>query len=207
MPLITLPRPSCAVAAHLVGGCLLFASAYGQQAPAPEGAADYRLDPAHTRVHWEVMHFGTSTTRGRFDDVNGSLRRDASGRGSVSIVVGIASVDTGVKPLDAVLRGSYLDAAEFPQAYFVAEGWRWQPDAALDVAGELTLHGVSRPLRLRAGQLRCAPQPPTGREVCGADLQAEFKRSDFGIHDGQPFVGDRVRLVIQVEAVREPPPR
>lgn len=201
MPLITLPPRSCI--ALLVGGHLLCAQAQAPQA----SAADYRLDPAHTRVHWEVMHFGTSTTRGRFDDVRGSLRREASGTGSVSIVVGAASVSTGVPPLDGVLRGAYLDTAEFPQAYFVAEGWRWRVDAPLEVSGELTLHGVSRPLRLRAPALRCAPQPPTGREVCGADLEADIKRSDFGIHDGLPFVGDRVRLVIQVEAVLDAPPR
>jgi polyisoprenoid-binding protein YceI len=164
---------------------------------------EYRLDPAHTRVHWEVSHFGTSTSRGRFDDIRGSLSLDTSGTGSVSIVVAPASVNTGVPPLDGVLRRSYLATEQFPQAYFVANGWRWKADAPLDVTGELTLHGVSQPLRLRAATLRCQPHPMLGREVCGADLEGELVRSDFAITDGLPFIGDRVRLLIQVEALRE----
>lgn len=165
----------------------------------------YLLDPAHTRVHWEVTHFGTSTSRGRFDDISGSLDLDAAaGTGEVSIAVRTASVDTGVAPLDGVLRRSYLASDAHPVAYFVARGWRWQRDAPLEVRGEFTLRGVSLPLSLKAAQLRCYPHPMLKREVCGADLAATLRRSDFGMTDGLPFIGDHVRLVIQVEAIRQP---
>ncbi|MBX3622991.1 MAG: YceI family protein [Rhizobacter sp.] len=183
-----------------VGGCLLLLGA----ASAAAQPRAYALDPAHTHVHWEVRHFGTSTSRGRFDDVQGSLSLDnAAGTGEVSIVVGTASVNTGVAPLDGVLRRDYLAAAAHPQAYFVASGWHWKADAPLQVHGELTLHGVSRPVVLRSPQLHCYPHPQLQREVCGADLEGELQRSDFGITDGLPFIADRVRLVIQVEAIRQ----
>jgi polyisoprenoid-binding protein YceI len=207
MPLITLPRASCTAVhracllACAVGGCLLPA-----QAQNTRGAADvaYLIDPAHTRVHWEVMHFGTSTSRGRFDDIGGNLRlNETDGTGEVSITVHTSSVNTGVLPLDGVLRRSYLASDAHPQAYFVATGWRWQADAALELRGELTLNGVSHPLVLRAPLLRCQTHPQLQRRVCGADLRGELRRSDHGITDGLPFIGDAVRLVVQVEAIRD----
>lgn len=182
-----------------VGVCLLALHAFAAQAQ----NVTYALDASHTRVHWEVSHFGTSTSRGRFDDITGHLQLNAStGLGEVSISLATASVNTGVAPLNSVLRGSYLASTEHPQAYFVASGWRWKVGAPLEVRGELTLRGVSRPLQLRAPRLTCSTHPVLQREVCGADLEAEFQRSDFGVTDGLPFIGDRVRLVIQVEAIR-----
>jgi polyisoprenoid-binding protein YceI len=205
MPLITL---TCGLRALVrtcaqASVCLL---ALGTSAVHAQNVT-YALDASHTRVHWEVTHFGTSTARGRFDDISGSLSLNATaGTGEVSIRIGTASVNTGVAPLNSVLRGSYLASAEHPQAYFVASGWRWKAGAPLEVRGEFTLHGVSRPLTLSAPLLNCYTHPVLQREVCGADLAAEFRRSDFGITDGLPFIGDRVRLVIQAEAVRTEAP-
>lgn len=187
--------------AFVVGGCLLSChapTAWAQAHP-------YLLDPGHTRVHWEVTHFGTSTSRGRFDDLSGSLELDAAaGTGEVSIAVRTASVNTGVPPLDAVMRRSYLASDAHPVAYFVARQWRWQREAPLDVRGEFTLRGVSLPLSLHAPRLHCYVHPQLQREVCGADLTATLRRSDYGMTDGLPFIGDTVRLVIQVEAIRQP---
>jgi polyisoprenoid-binding protein YceI len=209
MPLVTQMRAFFAVVRHPiamhvgVGVCLLSL----QLSTASAQGVDYALDPAHTRVHWEVSHFGTSTSRGRFGDIRGSVTLDArTGTGEVSIALHTASVDTGVAPLDAVLRRSYLASEQHPLAYFVASGWRWKRDAPLEVPGELTLLGVSRPLRLQASALRCHTHPLLQREVCGADLQAQLVRSEFGITDGLPFIGDTVRLQIQVEAIRQAPP-
>lgn len=203
MPLVTLTRCFC-IAMHRiapVGACLLSGLAPALHAqPAP-----YVLDPGHTRVHWEVTHFGTSTSRGRFDDITGSLELDASaGTGEVSIAVRTASVDTGVPALDGVLRRSYLVSDAHPVAYFVARNWRWQRDAPLELRGELTLRGVSLPLGLRAPRLSCHRHPVLQREACGADLAATLRCSDFGMTDGLPFIGDTVHLVIQVEAIRQP---
>lgn len=202
MPSVTLVTRFCTdvrICAR-VGGCLLLLHAVAAQAQ----TVTYALDAAHTRVHWEVLHFGTSTSRGRFDDTSGSLQLNpGTGTGEVSISVATTSVNTGVAPLDSVLRGSYLASVEHPQAYFVASGWRWKAGAPLEVRGELTLRGVSRPLVLRAQRLHCDTHPMLKREVCGADLQGELRRSDFGITDGLPFIGDSVRLLIQVEAIRQ----
>lgn len=164
----------------------------------------FDLDPDHTRVHWEVMHFGTSTSRGRFDAIEGVLRMDrAAQQGEVSITVGTASVNTGVLPLDGVLRGEHYFASDaHPLAHFVSRRFRFEGDRLVGLDGELTLRDRSLPFSLRALRFGCRPHPAHGREVCAGDFEGELRRAEFGITHGLPLVGDRVRLVVQVEAVR-----
>jgi polyisoprenoid-binding protein YceI len=166
---------------------------------------NYTLDPTHTFVHWEVVHMGTSTVRGRFARSSGSVQFDAKARQLyVGIVVDTASVSTGVPLLDALLRGrEMLDVAANPQAYFVARRADFDGDVPRDVHGELTLRGISEPLTLHALRWRCAFSPLFRREVCGGDFEAFIDRSTFGITYGLPFGADRVRLLIDVEAIRQ----
>ena len=165
----------------------------------------YTLDPVHTRVHWEARHFGTSTQRGRFDRVEGSVRLDRSaGRGDVSISIDTGSVSSGVPALDRVLRGKdFLASEAHPQAYFVASQWRFDGDRVRELRGEFSWRGVSQPLSLRAVRFACRTDAELKREVCGGDFEAELRRSDFGSTFGLPFVGDTVRLLIAVEGVRQ----
>lgn len=165
---------------------------------------EYVVDPAHTRVHWEVRHFGTSTSRGRFGAVEAAIVLDrAAGRGELSVAIDTAGVDSGVGPLDAMLRGaSFFASAEHPRAYFVATQVVFDAGRLVEARGEFTLRGVSRPLTLKALGFACRADVTTGREVCGGDFEAEFRRSAHGITFGLPFVADTVRLVVQVEAVR-----
>lgn len=180
----------------------LAAAAFLTQARAEPLA--YHVDADHTRVHFEVRHFGTSTTRGRFGKVDASIVLDRTARrGELSVTVGTADVDSGVGPLDGMLRGgSFLAAAEHPQAYFVASTLVFDADRLKEARGEFTLRGISKPLTLRALNFACRQDEAAGREVCGGDFEAEFRRSDYGITFGLPFVADTVRLVIQVEAAR-----
>ena len=165
----------------------------------------YLLAPAHTKVHWEVRHFGTSTQRGWFADVQGSVRLDrTAGRGDVSISIATASVSSGVAVLDGMLRGNnFLAATDHPTAYFVATGLRFDGERLAEVRGEFTLRGISRPMALRALNFGCRTDAMLQREVCGGDFEAELRRSEFGSTFGLPFVGDAVRLLIAVEGVRE----
>lgn len=174
-------------------------------AAAPARPLAYAADPAHTRVQWEVRHFGTSTQRGRFGPVDAQIVLDREAqRGELSVTIDTAAVDSGVGPLDGMLRGaSFLDSAAFPQAYFVASRLVFDGPTLKEARGEFTLRGVSRPLTLRALRFDCHADAPGTHEVCGGDFEAEFLRSDYGITFGLPFVADRVRLVIQVEAVRD----
>jgi polyisoprenoid-binding protein YceI len=175
--------------------------ATGAAAAAPQ---TYALDPQHTHVHWELKHFGTSTSRGRFDAITGSVTLDREAHtGAASISIDTTSISTGTKIFDGVLRGPLLLAsAEHPSAYFVASRFGFDGDRLVSVAGEFTLRGSSQPMTLRALRFSCRTDTEPAREVCGGDFEAEFKRSDFGITHSLPFVGDAVRLVVQIEGVR-----
>jgi polyisoprenoid-binding protein YceI len=163
----------------------------------------YTLDPAHSFVHFEVLHFGTSTLRGRFGPLAGTVTLDrATGRGDVGLRIATAGVDTGVAPLDARLRAPDLfDTAGHPEAFFVATQFRFDGERLAEVRGEFTLRGRSEPLSLKAMRFACRVRADDGREVCGGDFEAALRRSDFGMTFGLPFVADAVRLVVQVEGV------
>ena len=168
----------------------------------------YRLDPTHSFVYFEVLHFNTATLRGRFGPLQGEVTLDRDARqGRVQLVIDTAGVSTGLPALDPRLRQSdLLDVAGQPQAFFVAEGFSFDAAGAVSaVRGEFTLRGHSQPLTLSAKRFRCYTSPLLRREVCGGDFETEFSRNAFGISFGLPFVADTVRLLVQVEAILQQP--
>jgi polyisoprenoid-binding protein YceI len=167
--------------------------------------AVYLLDPQHSFVHFEVLHFGTSTLRGRFGGIEGHVELDRSaGRGLVSLRLPTAGVDTGLGVFDARLRQDDLLASELhPLAYFVATRFVFDGQDVRAINGELTLRGTSQALELRAVRFGCHTHPLLQREVCGGDFEGELQRGDFGAGFGIPFVANRVRLRVQVEGIRQ----
>lgn len=173
-------------------------------ASAPAAETAWRLDPTHSFVHFEVLHFGASTLRGRFGPLNGELALDRAAKtGRVQVVVPTAAVSTGLPVLDARLREpDMLSVEAHPQAYFIAERFEFDAQGNISsVRGEFTLRGGSQPLTLKALRFRCYFSPLFRREVCGGDFEGEIVRSSFGITHSLPFVADKVRLLVQVEAI------
>ena len=118
--------------------------------------------------------------------------------------IATARVSSGVAALDARLRErDLLDSEAHPQAFFVADRFVFDAARLVEVRGEFTLRGRSQPLTLRALRFNCYTNPLFKREVCGGDFEAELKRSSVGADFGLPLVGDRVRLSISVEAMRQ----
>lgn len=180
---------------------LALALGAGPVAAAPEV---FTLDPANTWVHFEVLHFGTATIRGRFGPVTGAVTIDReAGRGEVGLRIATATVSTGVRVLDARLReADLLDSSGFPEAFFVATRLRFEGRALAELRGEFTLRGTSQPLTLRAMRFGCRDDKAASEEVCGGDFEGELKRSDYGATFGLPFIADAVRLQVQVEGRR-----
>jgi len=181
--------------------CLLVLAAQA----APAQPVIYRLDPEHSFVHFEVLHFGTSTLRGRFGRIDGYVELDRTvPSGWVSLRIPTAAVDTGMPAFDARLRQSDLLASEaYPQATFVASRFSFDGPKVSALSGELTLRGVSQALELRALHFGCHTHPQLQREVCGGDFEGELLRASFGASFGMPFVANRVRLLVQVEGIRQ----
>jgi polyisoprenoid-binding protein YceI len=175
-------------------------------APAAAQPVTYVLDPEASFVHFELLHFGTSTIRGRLGPVQGQVQVDRQARrGEVNVRVPTASIDTGLAVFNARIREpDLLASAAFPEAYFVATQLRWDGERLAEVRGEFTLRGIGQAVSLRALHFACRSDGSgaTATEVCGGDFEAEVLRSEFGATFGLPFVGDRVRLQIQVEGRR-----
>ncbi|WP_428421771.1 YceI family protein [Methylibium sp.] len=176
----------------------------GLSAVAQAEPVRYTLDPAHSWVQFELSHFGTSTIRGRFGPAEGSVSLDrTAGQGEVGVTVPTGSVSTGSAMFDSHLRqAELLSTGEHPTAWFVSRQLRFDGDRLGELRGEFTLRGVSRGLTLTATRFACYRHPVWQREVCGGDFEGRFKRSDFGIDYGLPFVRDEVTLRVQVEGVR-----
>lgn len=165
----------------------------------------YDVEPTHAFVHFEAVHSGASTNRGRFDQVEGSITLDkAAQRGSVDITVMPGSVNTGIDSYNNHLRGSdFLDTSKFPQARFVGDGFVFANDNVQSVSGTLTLLGKSVPVTLSATRFRCYNSRMFDqREVCGGDFETVLQRSAFGMNYGLPGIPDDIRILIQIEALR-----
>lgn len=190
--------------ALLVLPLLLLAGTAAMAAP-----VEYQLDPEHSWVQFELLHFGTSTIRGRLGPARGVVSLDrAAATGDVSVEVDTASVSTGLAIFDARIRRADLLATDaHPKAWFVASQLRLDERGGVASArGELTLRGVSLPLELQVERFSCRPDESvqTGRERCGGDFVGRFKRSVVGMDFGLPLIGDEVVLRVQVEAHRLP---
>jgi polyisoprenoid-binding protein YceI len=183
---------------------LLFLALLAGVAAGPGRAAPevFDLDPDHSFVHFEVLHFSTSTLRGRFGPVRGTVQLDrAAHSGYVGLRIPTNTLDTGLRILDARLRqGDLLATEAHPEAFFVATQFRFQGEQLTAVHGEFTFRGISQPLTLTAQRFSC--RSDAQGEVCGGDFEARLLRSDFGADFGVPFVANEVKLLVQVEGRR-----
>ena len=168
-------------------------------------ANTYSVDPTHTFVTFEAKHFGTSTLRGRFDKKEGTVSLDKAAKtGKAEITLDTTSISTGVGPLDGHLKSKdFFNAAEFPAAKFVGEKFTFSGDKVTSVEGTLTMHGKTNPVTLSATNFNCYTNPMLKREVCGGDFETTIKRSEYGVKYGLPGIPDDIRLLIQVEAVKQ----
>jgi polyisoprenoid-binding protein YceI len=168
-------------------------------------SANYQVEPTHTFVTWEAKHFGVSTSRGRFDKKSGSITYDKAGKtGSADITIDMTSINTGVAPFDGHLKSNDFFAAEkFPQAKFAGTQFKFEGDKLSEVVGTLTLRGITQPATLKATGFGCYESPMLKREVCGGDFETTIARSQFDMKYGLPGIPDNIRLLIQVEAVKQ----
>jgi polyisoprenoid-binding protein YceI len=166
----------------------------------------YKIDPAHTYPSFAADHFGgLSVWRGKFDRSSGTIVLDkAAGTGTVDITVDTSSIDFGLEKLNEHAKSAEIfDVQKYPTATYKGTLTNFKNGAPTEVRGELTLHGVTRPLNLTVNQFTCRVMPAAmgGKQRCGADASATFNRSDFGIDYGEKYGFKMwVKLQIQVEA-------
>jgi polyisoprenoid-binding protein YceI len=165
----------------------------------------YKIDPDHTFPSFEADHMGISVWRGKFNKSSGTVHYDkATGSGDLEITVLPGSADFGQDALNKVAQGKELfDVKKFPKATYKGKFDKVVDGVPTEVAGELTLHGVTRPVALKINAFKCIPHPMLKRELCGADALGSFQRDQFGLGAGKEY-GFKMDVVlrIQVEAIQ-----
>ncbi len=174
--------------------------------PAFADVSTYQLDAEHTYPSFEADHIGgLSVWRGKFDKSQGTVTLDRAARtGTVEVTTDIASVHTGSAKLDQMLQSDqFFNTSKFQGATYKGT-IRFDGDKPASVVGNLTMHGVTRPLTLKIDSFKCMPHPMLKREVCGVDAVGEFDRSDFGVDFGKTYgFSMKTRLLVSAEALKQ----
>ena len=180
--------------------------------PALAQADTWQIDPAHTSVEFTVRHMMISNVKGQFQKTSGTITANGNDPASAKIdaTIDASSIDTRVDRRDAHLKSpDFLDVAKFPVITFkstkveVAGPGKWK------VTGDLTIHGVTKPVVLQVEGIGAPIHDPMGNTRAGASATAKIKRSDFGLlwnkalESGGVMVGDEVAISIDVEAIKK----
>src|SRR3569623_2109085 len=168
----------------------------------------YTIDPLHTFPNFTIDHLGFSTMHGRFGKTTGKLTVDREkGTGSENVKLDASSVNTGFDKRDDHLRTpDFLNVIEFPEITYKSSNVTIKPDKTGVVDGNLTMAGVTKPVRLDVKRMNCAITPMDRKKekfVCGIEATTKIKRSDFGVKFALPAVGDEMNIALEVEAIRD----
>ncbi|WP_242095303.1 MULTISPECIES: YceI family protein [unclassified Sphingomonas] len=171
---------------------------HGAGAPADVAAGTYALEPTHTQVTFSVSHMGISPFAGTFSGGSGKLTIDPAKptAATVSVTIPTTSIQTTSTKLTEELNSAdWLDTARFPTATFKSTAVRAMGGGA-EIDGMLTLHGVTKPVVLRARFFGAATNPMSKKASVGFLGRIAIKRADFGVTKYVPLVSDETVLVI-----------
>jgi polyisoprenoid-binding protein YceI len=190
---------AASVAALAFLGVAPSVSAQGSPSPAGVQSGAYKVEPYHTQVVFSVRHIGFTDFSGFFSGASGSLRLDPAhpADSKLEVTIPVNSALTTVPKLDEELKGAqWFDAAKFPTATFTSTSiTKTGPDSA-DIRGDLTLHGVTRPVELKARFIGAGVNPLDHAYTIGFTATGVVRRSEFGVKTYVPMVGDEVHLTI-----------
>jgi polyisoprenoid-binding protein YceI len=183
----------------------LLATVLAAAVASPARAAEtYTVDPVHSSVVFRVKHMNTSYAWGRFNDLGGSFALDQAdpAQSKLQFQVKSTSVDTANPKRDQHLRGpDFLNAVQFPTIGFASTGVAKSSDG-YEVSGNLTLHGVTKPITFRLTPTGSG-KSPMGAAIAGIEASFTIKQSDFGITKMAAMIGDEVWINVSVEGVRQ----
>ncbi len=186
---------------------ILIAAAGAPQATAQVSSADpatvkagaYKVESYHTQVGFSISHFGYTNYYGLFSGATGTLQLDTASPASskLAVTIPVQSVQTTVPQLTEILKGDqWFDTAKYPTATFAStQVVRTGADTAT-IVGDLTLHGVTKPVTLKAHLVGSGVNPLDKAFTTGFEATGTIKRSDFGISQFLPLLGDDVQLTI-----------
>lgn len=165
----------------------------------------YTIDPQHSFVVWRINHLEFSAQTGKWP-VNGFIWLDNNdpSKSKVDVTIKINSLVTGIAELNKHLEAPlFFDAAKYPTATFVNNKINLLSKDTAEVQGNLMLHGVTKPVTLHVRLNKMGKNPVNDKMSVGFSAETVIYRSDFGIKGLLPMVGDKVHLVIDVEAHKD----
>ena len=186
----------------LAAAVLLATPAVAQMAktePAKVQAGPYEVEPNHTQIMFGVSHFGFTTYYGQFRETSGTLDLDPAkpADSKLNVAVKIASVSVQSPKLEEELKSdAWLDAGKFPDATFKSTKVTKTGASTATVVGDLTLHGVTKPMTLEVTYVNAGPNPLSKAYTAGFEAKGKIKRTDFGVKTYAPVIGDEVDLII-----------
>ena len=191
------------VTAALFSTAVLSSFAYAQatadipSAKVQEGA--YTVEPLHTRVLFAVSHMGFTTWYGEFTQVSGSLTLTPKSVADSTFEIHIPTntISTSNAKLDGELKSpQWLDTEKYTEIVFKAKEIERAGESSAKVTGDLTLHGVTKPVTLDVTFNGAGTNPLDKKYTVGFEASGAIKRSDFGVNSYIPLIGDDVRLII-----------
>ena len=168
----------------------------------------WNVDPSHSHITFSVRHIGISKVRGAFGDFDGKLDIAEDGTLTASGTVKVDSIDTSDENRDGHLKSAdFFDVENYPDITFQSTGFEAIDEDTYEITGDLTLHGVTKPITLKA-ELGGAETDPFGNARIGLDVSGELSRSDYGMKfnqvlgSGNLAVSDKVKLELDISAVK-----
>jgi polyisoprenoid-binding protein YceI len=166
----------------------------------------FTVDGAHSQVLFKVRHLGVSTVTGRFSKFTGSFQYDPQTQqgGSVNFTIDATSISTDNERRDAHLRSpDFFETEKFPQIAFTSTKVERTAAGKYRIAGNLTMHGVTKPVVLDGEML--GPQKSGQNWVAGINATGKLSRKEFGlvwdrVTEGVSAVGDEITMQIEIEA-------
>lgn len=174
-------------------------------------AVPYTIDPAHSEVDFSIKHMAISTVHGRFSVKSGTVLYDATNplKSSVEAVIDVKSVSTGQPQRDGHLNSpDFFDTAKYPTAEFKSTSVK-KVGEGYDVYGDLTMHGVTKPVTLHMDEPSKEQIGMDGKPHRGFSVTTQINRKDFGLvwngnlKSGDTVLGDDVKMTFEVEAAKQ----
>lgn len=162
----------------------------------------WQIDPMHSSAQFSVRHLGISTVRGAFTKVSGTVLLDETdpAKDQIQATIDAASVDTRVEMRDNDLRSpNFLDVQKYPTITFNSKKIEAAGQGKLKIAGDLTIHGVTKEVVLDVDGPTAAIKDPWGNQRRGASGSVKIIRQDFGVNGAPGAVGDELTITLDVE--------
>jgi len=192
-------------AATFVSALVVSLGLFAASSSAPRSADTYQVDSVHSSMIFRIKHMGVANFYGRFNSISGSFSLDDNAsKNSFQVEIQTGSIDTAQKKRDDHLKSpDFFNAVQFPKITFKSTEVKKSSDDSFDVTGELTLHGVTKPVTAKVTKTGSGTM--RGRQVAGVEAVLTIKRSDFGMSYGLDgnALGDEVYIAISLEGARQ----